>query len=79
MLQTPLQQISLLAVLQSVDFAQVLGQGSYVGLRQTPLALTCGSIAATEVQQISPLAVLQSLLAAHAFGHCEGGTQNGWS
>jgi hypothetical protein len=78
-LQTPLQQISLLAVLQSLDCVQIRGQGSYVGLRQTPPALTCGSIWWMEVQQISPLAVLQSLLAPHDFGHCEGATQNGWS
>jgi hypothetical protein len=77
--QMPSQQISLAAVLQSVDCVQVFGQVAYAGFRQRPVALMCGSICGIEVQQISPFGVLQSLLAAQGFGQSESGTQNGWS
>jgi hypothetical protein len=76
--QIPLQQISLAAVLQSVDCEQSLGQALYAGFRQRPLAVIVGSTSAMVVQQTSPVVVLQSLLVAQVFGHSEGGRQNGW-
>jgi len=77
--QTPSQQISFWAVLQSVDCAQVFGQAAYAGLRQRPVAVMCGSTMGMEVQQTSPLPVLQSVLALQGFGQSDGGRQNGWS
>jgi hypothetical protein len=68
-LHTPLQQISPLIVLQSVDCAHFFGQGVVVVLRQRPETARFGSSTATESQQTSLLSVLQSVEPVHALGH----------
>ena len=78
-LQMPLQQISPLPVLQSVDCVQLIGHEVYFGFKHRPVALRLGSLFCTVVQQISPLPVLQSVLCAHFLGHELGGRQMGWS
>jgi hypothetical protein len=77
--QTPSQQISPAVVRQSDDEVQVVGHGSAVGFRQSPLTARCGSIFLTVVQQISPRLVLQSSLEEQLCGHSDGGKQNGLS
>jgi len=76
-LQIPLQQISPFIVLQSVDWAQLLGHGVVVVFRQSPSTPRFGSSKRTDVQQTSLLAVLQSEEPVHDLGHCPGGKQIG--
>jgi hypothetical protein len=64
-------------VAQSAEVVHAVGQGSYVGFKQTPLALKLGSTVFADVQQISPLVVSQSVLVPHAFGQRLAGVQNG--
>lgn len=74
-LHRPSQQISLAAVLQSMDWVQTPGHapGLVVGLRQRPVTFRFGSTAPTVVQQISPSAVSHSTESVQAFGHFEAG------
>jgi hypothetical protein len=75
--QTPLQQSSPVDA-QSLDVVHDCGHVSYIGLRQSPLAVTVGSIDLTEVQHTSPMLVWQSELVLHALGHSLPGTQIPW-
>jgi hypothetical protein len=53
--QMPLQHNCPFAVpAQSLDCVQVLGHGSYSGLRHSPVAVTFGSTLRTDWQQTSP-------------------------
>jgi hypothetical protein len=74
---TPLQQSSPVDA-QSLDAVHDFGHVSYIGLRQSPAAVTLGSIALTDVQHTSPTLVWQSVLVLHALGHSLPGTQMPW-
>jgi len=72
--QMPLQHSSPVDA-QSVDDVHALGQGAYFGSRQSPAAVTVGSMALTDVQHTSPSAVWHSELVAQVFGHSLDGRQ----
>jgi len=76
-LQTPLQHTSPLIVLQSVDCAQLFGQGVDEGFKHNPPTARVGSSSFTEVQQTSLLSVLQSEEPVHDLGQSEGAKQMG--
>ncbi len=64
-------------VAQSAEVVHAVGQGSYVGFKQTPLALRLGSTVFADVQQISPCVVSHSLLLPHALGQRLAAVQKG--
>jgi hypothetical protein len=72
--QTPSQQSWPVAA-QSVSDMHDLGHGSYIGLRQRPVADRVVSTLCTEVQHTSPMLVWQSVLVPQLFGHSAPGMQ----
>jgi hypothetical protein len=77
--QIPSQQSSPLAVSQSAELWQVLGQDMKSVFRQMPSAAIRSSVLPNVVQQVSPAPVSHSPLLEQVAGHWPAGTQMGSS